>query len=104
MVSCPFAIAFMVALSSHARRSRCARSEATDATSVADPVQLAQRAERGPELFREELRLLPGREVAALVGLVEIVEGGVRQFDPAARSLEDLARKRGEADRHRDRR
>ena len=65
---------------------------------------LAQRAERCPDLWREELRLLPGGEVAALVDLVEVGEVGVGLLDPAARGPEDLAGERGEADRDRDRR
>ena len=53
---------------------------------------------------REELRLLPGGEVAAPVDLVEVDEVGVGLLDPAARGPEDLAGERGEADRERDRR
>src|SRR5260370_36126193 len=34
--------------------------------------RLAQRFERGAELRAEKLRLLPGREVSALVDLVEV--------------------------------
>ena len=53
---------------------------------------------------REELRLLPGGEVAAPVGLVEVGEAGVDRLDPAARGREDLAGEVREADRNRDRR
>src|SRR5690242_16162940 len=63
---------------------------------------LAQRAERRPDLGREQLRLFPGGEVAALVGLVEVGDVGVRLLDPAARGPEDLAGERGEADRELD--
>src|SRR5439155_26819848 len=52
----------------------------------------------------DELRLLPGGEVAAPVGLVEVGDVGVSLFDPAARGPEDLAGELGEADRERDRR
>src|SRR3954451_19082034 len=64
--------------------------------------RLAQRAERGADLFRKELRLLPCGEVAAPLGLVEVDEVGVGPLDPAARRPEDLAGERGEADRERD--
>src|SRR6201996_2592382 len=62
----------------------------------------AQRPERRPDLGREQLGLLPGGEVAALAGLIEVGEGGVGQLDPAARGPEDLVGERGEADRDRD--
>src|SRR6266542_1287515 len=61
---------------------------------------LAQRAECGPHLGREELRLLPGGEVAALVDLVEVREAGVGNLDPAPRGSPDLVGERREADRH----
>src|SRR5918995_2426540 len=47
--------------------------------------QLAKRPECGSDLLGEQLRLLPGCEVAALVDLVEVGEGAVRPPDPAAR-------------------
>src|SRR3954447_4141776 len=65
---------------------------------------LTQRAERRPHLGREELGLLPGGEVPAPVGLVEVGEAGEHHLDPAARSREDLAGEVREADRNRDRR
>src|SRR4051794_7520248 len=40
--------------------------------------------------------------MAALVDLIEVVEAGVRQLDPAARGTPDLAGERGESDRKRD--
>src|SRR5436305_12933689 len=61
---------------------------------------LTQRAERGPHLGREELRLLPGGEVAAPVDLVEVREVGVRHLDPAPRGSPDLVGERREADRY----
>jgi hypothetical protein len=67
-------------------------------------VWLAQRAECSPHLDGEELRLLPGGEVAAPVDLVEVREVRVDRLDPAARGSPDLAGERREADRNRDRR
>src|SRR5512135_3877451 len=64
------------------------------------PPQLAQGAERRAELGREEVRLLPGGEVVALVDLVEVDEVEVRLLDPAARGPEDLVRE--DADGRRD--
>src|SRR5215469_11998328 len=55
--------------------------------------QLAQRAERRPKLFGEQLRLLPGGQVAGPVDLAVADEGGVLLFHPAARGPEDLAGK-----------
>src|SRR5215211_9407287 len=66
--------------------------------------QLAKRPECGSDFFREQLRLLPRREVATLLDLVEVGKGAVRPPDPAARGRPDLAGERGEADRERDRR
>src|SRR5215468_8749498 len=63
---------------------------------------LAQGLERRPDLVGEHLGLLPGREVPALLGLVEVAEGGIAQLDPAARGPEDLVREGREADRDRD--
>jgi len=68
-----------------------------------DGPPLAQRAERRPKLGREELGLFPGGEVPACVDLVEVGEVGVGHLDPAARGPEDLIRKGGKADWHRDR-
>jgi len=65
---------------------------------------LAKRPERGTDLRREQLRLFPGGEVAALLDLVEVGEAGVDRLDPAARGGPDLAGERREADRHGDRR
>jgi hypothetical protein len=64
--------------------------------------ELAQGPEGGLELLGEQLGFFPGGEVAALVGLVEVAEGGIGLLDPAARGLEDLAREAGEADRDLD--
>ena len=61
---------------------------------------LAERSERRPELCGEELRLLPGREVAALVELVVVDELGIRPLRPTPRGLILLARK--DAHGHRD--
>src|SRR5262249_17626629 len=64
--------------------------------------QLAERPEGCAELFGEQLRLIPGGEVAAPGGFVEVDEVGVELFGPAARGLEDLAGERGEAGRECD--
>src|SRR6476620_1035202 len=61
-----------------------------------------KRLERGSHLGREELRLLPGREVAALVGVVEVGEVGVPRLDPAPRGHEDLVGEGRVANRDRD--
>src|SRR5215469_7952643 len=63
---------------------------------------LAERPEAGADFFRKQLRLLPGREVAALADLVEVDDVGVELLDPAARGPEDLAGECGEADREFD--
>src|SRR6476620_5857479 len=67
-------------------------------------VLVAQRPERCSHLAREERGLFPRREVAALVGLVEVDEVRIALLDPAARGTEDLVGERGETDRERDRR
>src|SRR5215211_8944190 len=72
------------------------------ACAQANTVHLAKRPERRANLFGEELRLLPGGEVAAPVGLVEVGEAGVGLLDPAAWGSPDLAGERREADRNRD--
>src|SRR5262245_37577425 len=59
-----------------------------------------ERSERRAELVGEQLRLFPGREVAALVQLVVVDEVGIRALGPTPRSLILLARK--DADGHRD--
>src|SRR5271154_1967943 len=63
---------------------------------------LAQRAERRPDLGREQLGLFPGGEGAAPVDPVEVGDVRVRLLDPAARGTKDLAGERGEADRKLD--
>src|SRR4051794_17263259 len=60
----------------------------------------AERPERGADLLREEIRLLPGGEVAAPRDFVEVVEAGIGLLGPTARGSPDLARERREADRH----
>src|SRR5215472_16277682 len=49
--------------------------------------------ERGPHLRREEVRLLPSREVVALVDLVEVDEVGISALGPGRRRLIKLSRK-----------
>ena len=63
---------------------------------------LAQRPERRAQLLGEELRLLPRREVTALVDLVEVDELGIGALGPAPRRLVDLAGKHRHGDRDRD--
>jgi hypothetical protein len=58
----------------------------------------AQRSECRTQLGREQLRLLPGGEVAASVDLVEVGEAGVDHLNPAARGSPELAGERREAD------
>src|SRR5207342_3404478 len=64
----------------------------------------AQRTERCAELGREQLRLLPRSEVAALVDLVEVDDVRVARLDPASRTPPDLAREGREGERDRWRR
>src|SRR5206468_90591 len=56
-------------------------------------VQLAQGPERRLDLGHEELRLLPGREVAAFVELVVVDEVGIRPLRPAPRRRVELVGK-----------
>src|SRR5262249_39977430 len=63
---------------------------------------LAERPEARADLCGKQLRLLPGGEVTASVGLVEVNEVGVDLFHPIARGLEDLAGEQRERDRERD--
>ena len=53
-----------------------------------EDAHLAKRPERRSDLGGEELRLLPGGEVAALVDLVEVREAGVGRLGPAARGAQ----------------
>ena len=57
------------------------------------------RTEGRAELFAEELRLLPGGEVAALVDFVEVDEVRIGLLGPAARRLVLLAREHGDGNR-----
>src|SRR5919112_6540666 len=59
---------------------------------------LAKLPERRTDLAGEQLRLLPGGEVAAPVDLVEVAEAGIGRLDPAARGSPELAGERREAD------
>src|SRR5262245_50207882 len=65
---------------------------------------LAQGPERGAQLAREELRLLPRGEVPTPLGLVEVDDVRIDLLHPAARGAEDLVGERGERNRERDRR
>ena len=64
--------------------------------------RLAQRLERGPQLRREELRLLPGGEMSALRKLVVVDELGIGLLGPALRRLVDLVREGADGDRDLD--
>src|SRR5690242_21728388 len=57
-----------------------------------------QRAKRVADLGCEQVRLLPGGEVAAFVDRVEVHDVRVARVDPAARRPPDLARQRGDGD------
>jgi hypothetical protein len=61
---------------------------------------LAKRPEARADLFGEQLRLLPGREVPTLVELVVMDEVGIGLLCPTPRHLVDLVRK--DAHRYRD--
>src|SRR5580765_3026150 len=67
------------------------------------PRSSANRLERCTQLGGKELRLLPGREVPALVDRVEVDDIGIGLLDPAARGPPDLARERRERERDRRR-
>src|SRR3954453_14817058 len=54
---------------------------------------LAQRPEARANLFAEQLRLFPGRKVAALVELVVMDEVGIGLLRPMLRHLIELVRK-----------
>ena len=60
--------------------------------------------ERGADFGCEQFGLFPGGEVAALVDLVEVGEGGIGLLDAASRGRDDLAGERGESDWDGDRR
>src|SRR5215203_278746 len=61
---------------------------------------LAQRSQASANLFHEQLRLLPGREVPAFVELVVMDEVGIGLLCPTPRHLIEIARK--DAYRYRD--
>src|SRR5688572_23299874 len=63
--------------------------------------RLAERSERRPELGTEELRLLPGGEVTALIDLVKVDQVSVGAPRPCLRGSVDLLRKY--RDGHRER-
>src|SRR3954454_9320964 len=62
----------------------------------------AQRSGRRADVFGEQLRLLPGREVPAPVVLVVVDEVGVRLLGPAPRNPVELVGEGAHADRDRD--
>src|SRR5262245_53486707 len=90
----------MTSLLSLGRGARVRRGLAPLSSSRGPPVP--KWPERSAKLPREDLRLFPGGEVAALLGLVEVRERRVELLRPAARRAEDLAGEGGEADGDRD--
>src|SRR6516162_2144621 len=76
-----------------------ARSRTVMACMAGRFLRSAQRPERCPDFGREQVRLLPGGEVVALVDLVEVDELGIGLLSPAPRHLVELARE----DAHRGR-
>src|SRR5687768_18342058 len=62
---------------------------------------LFRSSERRADVFGEQLRLLPGREVPAPVVLVVRDEVGIRLFGPAPRDPVDLVREGADTDRDR---
>src|ERR1700751_3701538 len=70
-------------------------------TWVSSRSRSAQLCERRAQLGREQLRLLPGGEVAAFVDLVEIDEVAVGTLGPTLRRAVDLAWKHRHCDRDR---
>src|SRR5688500_5633158 len=66
-----------------ANEGRCTRS---------NRVMSAQRSKAGADLFHEQLRLLPGGEVPALVELVVMEQLGIGLLRPAPRHLIELVR------------
>src|SRR5918994_477084 len=72
------------------------------ARTLPDGPRSTQRPERGADLLTEELRLLPGGEVAALVDLVVIDEVGICLLCPTPRRLILLARKDAHSHRNGD--
>src|SRR5882672_1594324 len=60
-------------------------------------VRRANGRERGTQLGREELGLLPRREVPAFVDLVEIAQVGIRAARPGLRGPIDVVRKYGDS-------
>src|SRR5688500_1627447 len=62
----------------------------------------AQRPERGPELAGEQLRLLPGGEMAAALGFAKVDQVAEGAPCPAFRGAIDFVRKDGDGHRHGD--
>src|SRR3954449_3405284 len=75
---------------------RCASSPLARAARRRMARALAEQPESCSHLGGEQLGLLPGGEVAAPVGLVEVAERGIDLLGPAPRCREDLAGERAE--------
>src|SRR5262245_34625162 len=65
-------------------------------------LRVPERSERGGQLGREELGLLPCGEVSALVDLVEVSQLGIGAPRPCLRGSIDVLRKYRDGDRQRD--
>ena len=65
-------------------------------------VRLAQRSERRAKFLGKKLRLFPGREVAALVGLVEVDQVAIGAPGPCFWRTVDILWKHGDGHRQRD--
>src|SRR5262245_57900037 len=63
---------------------------------------LAQRSETGAQLFREDFRLFPSREVATFRHLVEMDQLGKHPLSPAARGWIELVREDAHGNRNGD--
>src|ERR671939_638143 len=79
-------------------RGKTAHTTCAPSTSL----QLAERSERRADLLSEELRLFSGREVAALVDLVEVDQVSEGAPRPCLRGSIDLPRKDRDGHRERD--
>src|SRR6185312_12241128 len=95
-------------LISASRRPRTARKPSRSSSQSSHPFmsrdrgRLAKRPEGRAELLAEELGLLPGCEMAALVHLVEVDEVGIRAPSPALWRAIHIVGEDRDADRNGD--
>src|SRR5262249_44785636 len=80
-------------------RNRLAEPNSENSGQLARLRDRSKLCERSAQLAREQLRLLPGSEVAAPFDPVVVGQGWVGIDDPTARCGEDFAGKAGEGDR-----